>query len=110
MALDITLGQTLWNHSSTSDNSSPSTAKFADIDGDGDLDVLITVEKASGSQGSQVWKNDGSGNFTLHQTLAPLRIVEAWLVNIDGDPALELITRSYDHPFQGVWKETIVVS
>ena len=103
MALDTTLGQTLWNHSSTSDNSSPSTAKFADIDGDGDLDVLITVERAAGSQGSQVWKNDGSGNFTLHQTLTPMRIVDAWLVNIDGDAALELITRSYDAPVQ-IWQ------
>ncbi|MCW1935695.1 Ig-like domain-containing protein [Pseudomonas sp. MDMC_285] len=103
MALSFIPGQMLWYFSSNSDNSNASTAQFADFDGDGDLDIYIGVERAAGSQGSQIWKNDGAGNFTLHQTFPAARVVQSWLVNIDNDPELELITRSYDSPLQ-IWQ------
>jgi uncharacterized repeat protein (TIGR02059 family) len=103
MALAYTTGQTLWSYSNTTDNSSASTARFIDLDGDGDLDLFIGVEKAAGNQPSQVWKNDGAGNFSLHQSLPAARIVQSWLVNLDADPELELVTRSYQSPLQ-VWQ------
>ncbi|WP_161864695.1 Ig-like domain-containing protein [Pseudomonas yangonensis] len=103
MALSFIPGQMLWYFSNNSDNSNASTAQFADFDGDGDLDIYIGVERAAGSQGSQIWKNDGAGNFTLHQTFPAARVVQSWLVNIDNDPELELITRSYDSPLQ-IWQ------
>ncbi|HBZ92449.1 MAG TPA: hypothetical protein DEO91_01765, partial [Pseudomonas sp.] len=68
---------------SSGGNSAPSTANFADVDGD--LDIYIGVERAAGSQGSQIWKNDGAGNFTLHQTFAAAPVAQSWLVDIDGD-------------------------
>ena len=103
MALAYTSGQSLWSYSNTSDNSNATTARFADLDGDGDLDIFIGVEKAAGNQPSQVWKNDGAGNFSLHQSLPAARIVQSWLVNLDADPELELVTRSYQSPLQ-IWQ------
>jgi len=103
MALAYTSGQSLWSYSNTSDNSNASTARFADLDGDGDLDIFIGVEKAGGNQPSQVWKNDGAGNFSLHQSLPAARIVQSWLLNLDADPELELVTRSYQSPLQ-IWQ------
>ena len=103
MALAYTTGPTLWSYANATDNSSASTARFADFDGDGDLDIFIGVEKASGNQPSQIWKNDGAGNFSLHQSLPAARIVQSWLLNLDADPELELVTRSYQSPLQ-VWQ------
>ncbi|WP_425913261.1 Ig-like domain-containing protein [Pseudomonas sp. GWSMS-1] len=103
MALSFIPGQMLWFFSNNSDNSNASTAQFSDFDGDGDLDIYIGVEKAAGNQSSQIWKNDGTGNFTLHQTFTAARVVQSWLVNIDNDPELELITRAYDSPLQ-IWQ------
>ncbi|EJE50104.1 putative Ig domain-containing protein, partial [Acidovorax sp. CF316] len=103
MALAYTSGQTLWSYSNTTDNSSATTARFIDLDGDGDLDIFIGVEKAAGNQPSQIWKNDGAGNFNLHQSLPAARIVQSWLVNLDADPELELVTRSYQSPLQ-IWQ------
>ncbi|WP_051283782.1 FG-GAP-like repeat-containing protein, partial [Desulforegula conservatrix] len=99
MALTYNLNTTpLWDFTSTTDNSGASTASFGDIDGDGDLDLFVGVERAGGSQGSMVFKNDGSGNFTKTQTFSAMRVVRSFLVNIDGDADLELITRSLDAP------------
>ncbi|MCW8155313.1 DUF4214 domain-containing protein [Stutzerimonas stutzeri] len=103
MALSFTAGQMLWFYSNNSDNSGASTVQFADLDGDGDLDIYIGVERAAGIQGSQIWKNDGAGNFSLHQTFASARVAQSWLVNIDGDAELELITRVLDGGLQ-IWQ------
>lgn len=103
MALSFTAGQMLWFYSNNSDNSGASTVQFADLDGDGDLDIYIGVERAGGIQGSQIWKNDGAGNFSLHQTFASARVAQSWLVNIDGDAELELITRVLDGGLQ-IWQ------
>lgn len=100
MALSFNMDQLLWSHSSTSDNSSPSSAVFFDADNDGDQDLYIGVEKAAGSQGSQLWKNDGAGNFSLSQTFSADRVVKAWTVDIDGDGDKDLITRAYDAPIR----------
>lgn len=105
MALNFNSGQTLWDRGPqpSPENSIPSNVVFADIDGDGDLDIYIGVERAAGSGGSQVWKNDGDGNFTLHQTLSSMRNVKSWIVDINGDGVPELITRSLDAPVQ-IWQ------
>jgi len=42
-----------------------SSIAFADIDGDNNQDVLITGKTNSGVLISELYKNDGSGNFTL---------------------------------------------
>jgi hypothetical protein len=58
-------------------DSSPD-ADFADIDGDGDLDYIIT-QKEMDSWGnyrtrSYLFKNDGKGNFTLRRNYNPIKI------------------------------------
>lgn len=98
MTINFSQGNTLWQFSSPTDNSSPGSVTFGDIDRDGDQDAFIGIEKAAGNQSSMIFKNDGSGNFSLYQTLTPMRVVKSWLVNIDGDADLELVTRSYDAP------------
>lgn len=103
MALSFTPGQMLWSFSHNSDNSYAKTAQFADIDGDGDLDIYIGVEKARGNQDSQIWKNDGAGNFTLYQSFASARVEKAWLVSVDGDAHTDLITQEIDGAVK-VWK------
>ena len=67
--------------------------ELGDVDGDGDLDAVM----ASRYSGEQVWRNDGSGNFTLSQTLGINRM--DWntaLGDIDNDGDLDIVTaRSY---------------
>ncbi|MDF3028299.1 MAG: Cadherin [Fluviicola sp.] len=42
-----------------------STSAFADIDGDNDMDVLISGEDFSGSTVARLYTNDGNGNYTI---------------------------------------------
>ena len=42
-------------------------ARADDIDNDGDKDVIVHMEKGSGIDKIQVWKNDGVGNFEFYQ-------------------------------------------
>ncbi|MBK6753133.1 MAG: VCBS repeat-containing protein [Flavobacteriales bacterium] len=62
----------------------------ADVDGDGDEDLLLTRCWAS-QQGLHVYLNDGSGAFTLGQTMLPtvcLHGLEIADLDADGDPDL----------------------
>ena len=64
-----------------------SSVAFADVDGDNDLDVLITGEGSSGAPISKLYSNDGMGNFT-EVTGSPFADVEASsiaFVDVDGD-------------------------
>ncbi len=60
---------------------------FADIDGDNDQDVLITGDKGSNVGSSELYINDGVGNYSL-VTTAPFDAVRNSAVafaDIDGD-------------------------
>ena len=62
----------------------------ADVEGDGDEDLLLTRCWAS-QQGLHVYLNDGSGAFTLGQTMLPtvcLHDMEIADLDGDGDPDL----------------------
>jgi hypothetical protein len=71
------------------------TMKLADLDGDGDLDA-VTIARSSGPY---VYQNNGSGVFTLVQTLSVTfpsgSIPDGWTnvtaVNFDGDGDLDLL-------------------
>jgi hypothetical protein len=69
--------------------SSARVTGIADVDGDGDLDVLSTVG------GAVAWhKNDGAENFTT-QTLSPAEVALNVLAgDFDGDGALDLLSIS----------------
>ena len=65
----------------------------ADIDGDGDLDVLVG---ANGNQGSiDIFRNDGLGAFT-RQSLTPADALTQFSVaDFDGDGDLELLAADH---------------
>ena len=72
-----------------------SGAVFADIDGDGDLDLLVS----SYSHGTHLFLNDGSGRFTEVSSAAPLNPdrcgMSMALADMDGDGDLDLYITNY---------------
>ena len=77
------------------DGVSQSSVAFADVDGDGDQDVLITGRNNSNNEISKLYINDGSGNFTEVSGTPFDGVSNGSIafadVDIDGDPDL-LIT------------------
>ena len=64
---------------------------FADVDGDGDLDLLATQE---GPSGSCVWHEnlDGQGTFTSARVVAPLPWSTSFrTIDVDGDGDLDAL-------------------
>ncbi len=62
---------------------------FGDIDGDGDLDALIST--FSNSEPAFVYVNDGSGNFSFHQSLQVTQQQSAIFHDFDQDGDLDAI-------------------
>jgi hypothetical protein len=66
----------------------PFAVDLGDLDGDGDLDVVVSNYFADW----QVLKNDGTGQVTLAQTVNPTRAAScALLLDIDADNDLDLV-------------------
>lgn len=69
-----------------------SGAAFADIDGDGDLDLIVNVVGV----GTEVFTNDGQGHFAKTATLNRNRgAMSLALADIDGDGDLDLYITNY---------------
>jgi hypothetical protein len=66
----------------------------ADVDGDGDIDILSTYQN-----GLAVYKNDGTGNFTLHQVVN-IGYHTVWIDtgDIDGDNHIDAILTNGSNP------------
>lgn len=61
---------------------------LGDVDGDGDLDVLVGNEGAD-----ELWLNDGDGRFRLSiQTWSQKRTLTAVLIDLDEDGDLDAVT------------------
>ena len=60
---------------------------FADIDGDNDLDVLITGRDSSGTIISKLYTNDGLGNFTemMGTPFEGVVLSSIGFADVDGD-------------------------
>ncbi len=76
----------------TSPTPTPHDVEFADVDADGDNDLLVSVRD---SNALEVFTNDGSGAFTLTQTLGPLDVIggiadRMLCTNLDDDLEPEL--------------------
>ncbi|PQJ80732.1 FG-GAP-like repeat-containing protein [Polaribacter porphyrae] len=79
------------------DNVTSSSVAFADIDGDNDQDVLISGNNGS-TQISKLYKNDGTGNFTL-VTGTPFDGVllgSIAFADVDGDNDQDVLITGHD--------------
>jgi len=79
--------------------SEPNDIKLGDIDGDGDLDVLLV--QGLRSDPDTLWLNDGKGNFSHHADL-PYDVVENYgdstsgnLADLDGDGDLDVLITNF---------------
>jgi hypothetical protein len=67
-------------------------AQFGDLDGDGDLDVLVGCRNWPGAAHcteTQVWLNDGSGRFSKGWSIAEKNVGRFALGDLDGDNDLD---------------------
>lgn len=77
---------------------------LADLDGDGDLDLLRTVIPSVGTPGLEVWSNDATGALTLVTTLPDLA-VHILPVDYDLDTDIDLVTVSgHGTPAFRLWR------
>src|SRR5262249_7763938 len=75
------------------DNAPTRAVVAGDLDGDGDLDLVI----GNAGQPTTIWFNDGAGNFTNSgQALGSDSTQALALGDVDGDGDLDLITASDD--------------
>lgn len=78
----------------------PRDLEFGDLDGDGDIDALVTVPFSSGQDsGVLLFKNSGAGEFTLSQRI----VTESGtagiaLADLDGDGDLDAAVTNADAP------------
>ena len=86
----------------THDADGPTGIDAVDVDGDGDLDVLV----ASVTDDTVAWcENDGTGGFTAHTIATPANNASsAHGADVDGDGDMDVLAaNAYDH--QVVWYE-----
>ena len=71
---------------------SAGTSTFGDVDNDGDLDLLVTGRSVEDSYSTTLYKNDGSGNFTVAETDLPaVARGSADFGDVDADGDLDLV-------------------
>lgn len=72
-------------------------SEFADIEGDGDMDLILTGS-ISGGRIANLYLNDGSGNFTLDNTqpFKDVSVGDVIIEDLDGDNDLDVIISGYN--------------
>jgi hypothetical protein len=71
---------------------------FGDIDGDGDLDLIITGKNSSDVLIAKLYRNNGSGSFSLISgtPFTPVMLSSTEFVDVDNDNDLDLIISGRD--------------
>lgn len=81
-------------------NTTQGSTAFADIDGDSDEDLLITGRDESGVSVTELYKNDGNGNFSLFDaTLTGFYNNASAFADIDNDNDLDLLLSGLSDEF-----------
>ncbi len=71
-----------------------SSAYSADLDNDGDMDV---IGGALSSEGLVLWENDGSGGLTRRQKLTSQRVRELYVTDLDRDGDADILYAGDDY-------------
>jgi len=85
---NILNSQTTFVESQNITSTFPSSAELIDLDGDNDLDLVRTLDRATGLNdlnANEIWLNDGTGNFTLHQSFGNSESKGMAIGDLDGD-------------------------
>jgi hypothetical protein len=71
---------------------------FGDVDGDGDLDLIITGKNSSDVLIAKLYSNNGSGSFSLINItpFTPVMLSSTEFVDVDNDNDLDLIISGRD--------------
>lgn len=78
-----------------SDSRTSYACEFADLDGDGDLDIAVGNDMALG----QIFLNDGVGNFTEHAEFGEVSSLRSLAVSdVDDDGDIDLISTCRGRP------------
>ena len=89
-------GQRNWQRHSVVEQFSMNSLDAADIDRDGDID-LVTGEHKGPAEKVQLWENDGKGVFTVHLLDEGKEShLGTQLQDLDGDGDLDLVSIAWD--------------
>jgi len=83
-----------------------SSVEFADVDGDGDQDVLITGQYRTAQPISKLYTNDGTGNFTEMANTPFERVSDSSIAfaDVDGDGDQDVLVSGANADFQPISK------
>jgi PKD repeat protein len=78
-------------------------AYLVDVDGDQDLDIVVSAFYSG--LGCEVWKNDGSGNFTFSQgdIAAAISMVQINVTDLNGDGTPDIFAPANSGSGSQVW-------
>jgi len=89
----LSTGAALAEHQSASVTDDPDDVELADIDDDGDLDVLVS---SSGGGGQiDVFRNDGLGNLSFQYSIPMPYAYEIEIADLDGDGDPDIVSSTY---------------